>query len=230
MTKAAQAVILDSKDPRTAQLRVMILNWWSVEARSYPWRQAGRTAYEILIAEVLLKRTTAAAVARVYEEFLQKFPSIEAIHSALDTDLEAALTPIGLYRQKAKGLKEMAKYLMETGGGKIPSTLSGLVKVPHIGTYTAAAVASFALNSPAAVIDSNVERIIGRVFENTLSAKNDLYHLADSLLPEMMHRDFNLALLDFGALVCRYVRPKCSTCPVIGLCDYGQKHLAQAPK
>jgi A/G-specific adenine glycosylase len=214
---------LNPEDSRIALLRRRILTWWETEARVYPWRRPGRSAYEILIAEVLLKRTTATAAARVYEVFLERFPSVEAIHVAEDEDLRDALGSIGLYRQRARGLKEMSQYLMEAESGKVPTTLAGLIKVPHVGAYTAAAVASFALGIPAAVLDSNVERILRRVFKDKLDVKSaSLRQLADVLLPEA-HRDFNLALIDFGALVCRYIRPKCDICPIVDLCDYGRK-------
>jgi A/G-specific adenine glycosylase len=213
-------------DQRTVRLRRAILYWWKAEARAYPWRELGRTPYEILVAEVLLKRTTATAASRVYAQFLQEFPSIRAIDAAEISELEQALVSIGLYRQRAKGLKQMARYLMLSEGGEVPTTLSQLRKVPHIGSYTAAAITSFALDIPVAVLDSNVERILRRVYRRSIEAQpcqSSLSQRAQSLLPTKHHREFNLALLDFGALVCRYVRPNCPTCPIAELCDSAAK-------
>lgn len=197
-----------------------ILAWARANARSYPWRAPGRQAYEMLVAELLLKRTTATAAAKVFERFLECFPSIEAVAAARASDLEEILSKVGLQRQRAKGFKEAANYMFAHGG--IPRDLEGLSRVPHIGPYSAAAVTSFAYGARAAVVDSNVERILKRVFNTALPEKPNrrlLEELAWELLPLRQHRRFNWGLLDLGALVCRYVRPKCAECPLRNVCD-----------
>lgn len=209
---------------RARGIRQRILRWWRKAARHYPWRENGRTAYEILVAEMLLKRTTASAAARLYQDFLRQFPSVEALDKAPEHQVEEALATVGLQRQRARGFKGMARYLSQVTGGEVPNDLGALCRVPQVGKYASAAVASFAMGIPVAVLDSNVERILRRVFMHTLPAPPGpslLRILADMLLPPRAHREFNLAMLDLGAGVCRYVRPRCAVCPIRTLCDYG---------
>ena len=176
------------------------------------------------MAEMLLKRTTATAAARIYEQFLRRFPSVEALDRARQRTVEKALETVGLQKQRARGFKQMARYLIDVEDGAVPDDAERLARIPHVGAYAAAAVASIAMNVPAAVVDSNVERIVRRVFKRQLGTKPVppvTRSLAQRLLPRADHRDFNLALLDFGAAVCRYGEPRCAGCPIQHLCDYG---------
>jgi len=209
---------------RAPLFRRGLLRWWSKNRRSYPWRDPHRTAYEVLVAEMLLKRTTASAAANVYGTFLRRFPSVESISRARLLTIERALEPVGLQRQRAKGFKEMARYVMDIEGGTVPTDVDHLIRIPHVGSYASAAVSSFALDVRAAAVDSNVERIIGRLFARQLGGvvhPSIIRTIAERLLPSARHRDFNLAMLDLAAAVCRYGKPKCEACPVRPTCDYG---------
>ena len=169
------------------------------------------SAYEVLVAEVLLKRTTARAAARVFPTFICQFPDIECVRQALLEQLEAALQPVGLYRQRAKGLKEMAEYLVVKHKGQVPRGLPDLVKVPHLGPYSARAILSFGHGIPAAIVDSNVQRVLGRLYRQRLGeapSLSDTQVLADLVLDPEHHQAFNWALLDLGATVCRYDVPR----------------------
>lgn len=221
---AAQHPAVAAARRKAPRLRRALLKWWRENRRSYPWREETRTTYEVLVAEMLLKRTTATAAARVYDQFLRRFPSVGALNRARQATVEKALVTVGLQRQRAKGFKEMARYLIDVEGGAVPSDIERLARVPYVGSYAAAAVGSFALDVPAAVVDSNVERIVRRVFKRELgssSGSSVSRDVARRLLPGTDHRDFNLALLDFAAAVCRYGRPRCEECPVRDVCDYG---------
>ena len=199
------------------------MSWARGHARHFPWREPGVSVYKILVAEVLLKRTTAAAAARVFPSFIARFPDPESLRRAPTGEVEEALRPVGLYRQRAKGLKEMAEYLVGEHEGRVPDSLTELEKVPHLGPYSSRAVLSFGHGRPAAIVDSNVVRVLGRVYRRRLGKSPSLsatQALADLLLDAENHQAFNWALLDLGAKVCRYGTPLCGECPLAGSCDY----------
>ena len=212
-----------------AAVQDLILEWAAAHLRDYPWRDGGRTSYEVLVAEVLLKRTTATAAARVYGDFFQQFPSPQSIADAPIAAVAKALLSVGLQRQRARSFKSLADHLIRTESGQIPSSLPRLLSVPGLGAYSARAVLSFGHGIPAAILDTNVERLLHRVFLTVLPDKpsqSTLQELADQLLPASDHRDYNFALLDLGATVCRYVKPRCDECPLNSVCDYRVQHSA----
>lgn len=198
-----------------------LLEWWKVSRRSYPWRKPFLSAYEILLAETLLKRTTATAVAKTFERFYGEYCNIRLLASAPSEELEDRLKCLGLQRQRARTLKEMAMYICEYEGGEIPRDLERLLGIPHVGPYTAHAVLCFAYGKPVGVVDSNVIRIIRRLCKQVLppNARNLIFQqITDRLVPKHQCREFNWALLDFGALVCRYSYMRCNECPLRSLC------------
>ncbi len=200
-----------------------VLRWVTDQLRDYPWRKPGRSPYEILIAEILLKRTTATAAARVYEDFLHKFPSPQAINDTDEEELAQELSKVGLQWQRAKAVKALAGHLTEVQGGEIPCDLHLLLDIPGLGEYSARAILSFGFGVPVAVVDANIERILGRAFQNVLPrrpSQHSLQVLADSLLPNKSHREYNLGLLDLGAVICRYAAPLCEECPLTSICAY----------
>jgi len=210
---------------RRSRIIRRLLRWGRNNSREFDWRDVSRHPYDVLIAEILLKRTTSTAAARLYPLFLRQFPSVDAIAEAPMASLQEALKPVGLYRQRAQGLKALAEYLCDAHGGEIPSTVTSLEKVPHAGPYVARAVSSFAFGRRAAIVDSNVARILRRLLRSSLdptASDRALQKLADELLPNKEHRLFNYAMLDLGATICRYVRPRCRACPLRPTCDYGQ--------
>ena len=214
----------------TAAIQRALLSWGASNRRDFPWRDEGLSPYQVLIAEVLLKRTTARAAARVYGPFIATFPDLESLRTASLSEVEQGLTAVGLYRQRARGLKEMVNYLTEQSGGHLPSDLASLLQVPHVGPYAARAMLSFGYRRAAAVVDSNVQRVFGRLFRDRLGpapALPDVQSLADGVLPEDSHREFNWALLDLGATICRYDRPRCSVCPLERLCNHAGQQRAK---
>ena len=207
----------------TAAIQRALLSWAASNQREFPWRNDRLSPYQVLIAEVLLKRTTARAAARAYGPFTASFPDLQSLRMASLSEVEQSLKAIGLYRQRARGLKEIAEYFTEQVGGHIPSDLASLLRAPHVGPYAARAVLSFGYRLPAAVVDSNVRRVYGRLFRDRLGPTPSLLHiqaLADAVLPRDSHREFNWALLDLGATVCRYDKPRCGVCPLERLCSH----------
>lgn len=199
-----------------------LLHWAKTNYRDYPWRNPHASPYQILIAELLLKRTTSTAAARLYPKFIEKFPSFSSVAEAPAEYLAKSLQPIGLYRQRADGMKTLSRYIGETYGSELPKSVEALENIPHAGPYAARAVASFAFGKKAAIVDSNVVRILHRVFRDSLPPKPSVrlvQEIADLLVPLRSHRLFNYALLDLGAVVCRYDRPRCRSCPLCAVCD-----------
>ena len=204
-----------------------VLTWAAGNLRDFPWRKRLDDQFAVLVAEILLKRTTATAAARLYDDFLRQFPDLELLAVASERELADALSQVGLQKQRARAIRALAVHLVDVECGAIPHELDRLLAVPGLGEYSARAVLSFGFDVPVAVVDSNVERILSRVFQDRLPSKptrRALQELADSLLPEESHRDFNFALLDLGALVCRYVDPRCRECPLRDQCDYYGQH------
>ena len=198
-----------------------VLKWADRNFGDFPWRQR-RSPYEILVAEILLKRTTATAAARIYDDFLLSFSSPRDIASAPDEELVKALSTVGLQHQRARSMKRLACWLLSKHDGDIPRDLEGLMEVPGLGDYSATAILSFGYGVSAAVLDANVERILLRVFRNTLPLRPSwtlLREVAHHLLPKEGHREYNYGLLDLGRLVCRYADPRCGECPLASVCD-----------
>ena len=199
-----------------------VLQWGGQSFSDFPWRLS-RSPYEILVAELLLKRTTATAAARVYEDFLVRFPSLQDVASAPDEEMVRALSSLGLQRQRARSMKQLADWILSQHDGEIPSDLKGLLNVPGLGDYSATAILSFGYGLPVAILDTNVERILLRVFGNTLPPRPSLTLLrevAQRLLPEKGHQEYNYGLLDLGRQICTYVNPKCGECPLASDCDF----------
>jgi len=205
-----------------------LLKWWKKNAREYPWRKPGTSPYEVLIAEVLLKRTTATAAERIFNKILKAYPDIKSLSTAKSRKLETLLGPIGLYKQRAKGLRETALYLRDKEKGKIPKDLEKLLMVPHIGPYAARAILSFGYDIPMAIVDSNVIRVLNCAFSGMISKKATLgeyQSVVDILLSRKYHKEFNWALLDLGAKKCHYSRRACKDCPLINLCARYKKEF-----
>ena len=201
-----------------------LLRWWSWDLRDLPWRkQANLTPYRILVAELLLKRTTAAAAARSYLAFLTEYPDLESLCATTTARLEARFAQVGLHRQRAKSTSNLARYLTEQHQSTLPDLLEDLLRVPSIGPYSARAILSFGFDKPNAVVDSNVQRIFRRFHGVQPSESNkisDDQALVDQLLPIHAHRQFNFAMIDLGSLVCRPVSPDCQRCPLSETCNY----------
>ena len=142
---------------------------------------------------------------------------------APEEELTLALSGVGLQNQRARAINRLAEWLLSKHDGRIPDNLQDLMEAPGLGNYSASAILSFGYDVPIAILDANVERILNRVFENTLPPrppKTLLNETAQRLLPECGHREYNYGLLDLGRLVCRYVDPRCGNCPLATVCDY----------
>ena len=198
-------------------IRRKVVKWEKENWTPYPWR-VNRIPYKVLIAELLLKRTTRQAVAREFPKFIQKFPDFNAIYAAPMEEVEEAFKHLGLYKQRAKQLKQLAEVIIRKYQGKIPDRWEDLVALPGIGIYLAGAILSFGYGKKAPVLDSNVIRLLMRLTGIKAKRHEDYLRILWKLVPDEEHDYFNYGLIDLGALVCHYKRPKCNTCPLKEFC------------
>jgi len=212
---------------RKDEFQQLILRWAEQNLRDFPWRK-NPTPYVTLITEVLLRRTTASAVLRIYPAFMREYDDPKRIAAVEETELASALSTIGYHKQRARILKAIAKYLIEKFNGTVPCSKESLLEIPHVGSYTAGAILSLGCGQPSAMVDTNVERIYGRVFLSHLpkrGRKRLIEPIASMYVPPDKHQTYNFALLDLAALICTYGIPRCGKCPVKGLCDYFSQGL-----
>lgn len=201
-----------------------VIAWERVHPRDFPWRH-DRTPYRVFVSEFLLKRTTSTAAKRVYPDFLERFPSLIELNDAPVSEVQEILRPVGLYRQRALGIKEAVRYLIMNFGGDLPRTWKGLMGVPHIGDYAAGCVLSFGHGIRAPAVDSNVERVLKRCFADVLGERpshRELLDLSWEVVPSRDHDLYNYGVIDLGALVCSYRGCKKELCPVAHLCAWCQ--------
>jgi A/G-specific adenine glycosylase len=199
----------------TRRWRRSLLSWYDLNRRDLPWRR-DRDPYRVWLSEIMLQQTRVSAVLEHYRRFLQRFPTVQKLASARESSVLAAWSGLGYYR-RARMMHAAAKSIVKQHGGKFPESVDELRALPGIGRYTAAAIASIVFNAPIAVVDGNVERVLGRVFGNDLAGKS-FWQAAETLLSRQRPGDFNQAMMELGATVCLPRQPLCSACPVFGLC------------
>jgi A/G-specific adenine glycosylase len=206
-------------------LRRRLLSWFAREGRTFPWREPGRTPYEVIVAEMLLQRTAATGVARTYAGFVERFPSWVALAQSPLEDLENALRPFGLWRRKALAFRHLARSI-EEHGGVVPRTRAELERLRGIGPYTAGAVLAIVYGRAEPLLDVNMARLLVRFLGSSQGAeaspKRKLYALALRLVRGKSSLGVSWAALDFGALVCRARRPLCHECPLRARCQYAR--------
>ena len=204
------------RDPQSwPQMRVALLRWYGRHRRALPWR-ATRDPYRIWVSEIMLQQTRVAAVLEHYRRFLQRFPDVDALARARESSVLAAWSGLGYYR-RARALHAAARLLVRDLGGRFPRTAEGLRALPGIGRYTAAAIASIAFGEPQAVVDGNVERVLGRLTGRRLPAAQ-AWELAAQLLDRPRPGDFNQAMMELGATLCLPREPQCPRCPLARWC------------
>ena len=196
------------------KLRRKLLNWYQRHRRDLPWRRT-RDPYRVWLAEVMLQQTRVAAVEPYYQRFLQLFPSVEALARARPQTVLRAWAGLGYYA-RARALQAAARQIRTRGC--FPSTYPEWRSLPGVGPYTAAAVASIAFGQPHAVVDGNVRRVLARLF----TCDEELEKKAAALLDRTRPGDFNQALMELGATVCRPRAPLCPKCPLAGHCQAQQ--------
>lgn len=198
-----------------------LLNWYAAEGRDLPWRKTD-DPYAILVSEIMLQQTQVRTVLPFYQQFLERFPSLQALAEAPLPEVKAITDPLG-YKVRGERLKLIAETAMERYGGSLPQSEEELLELPGIGRYTAGAVRSFAFGQDAPILDTNVLRVLVRVFAppregGPAALLRRLWALAAAVIPAGKGYVFNQALMDFGAQVCTARRPTCLFCPLRPIC------------
>jgi len=202
-------------------LRRRLLAWYRINRRVLPWRETS-DPYRIWISEIMLQQTQVDTVIPYYSRFLKLFPDVRALASAPLEDVLKAWENLGYY-SRARHLHEAAKMIVHDFNGRIPDTPGEIRKLPGIGPYSAGAILSIAYGKPHPAVDGNVRRILSRLFAlhkpvDDAREQKKLFVLAASLVPIKNPGDFNQALMDLGATICKPKNPDCHMCPVQELC------------
>jgi A/G-specific adenine glycosylase len=168
----------------------------------------------------MLQQTQVARIGEAWARFLDRFPTIEALASADLADVLRAWAGLG-YNRRAVSLHRLARVVVAEHGGELPRSVEELERLPGVGPYTARAVAAIAFGQPAAAVDTNVRRVLARLFGGGRApARREIQSLADALLPADRPGDWTHALMDLGATVCRSSTPSCEACPLLGFCAW----------
>ena len=199
------------------RFRRNLLAWYRKNGRDLPWRNTS-DPYHILVSEIMLQQTQVDRVLPKYHEWLEKYPTLEALAGAAEADVTETWRPLG-YNIRPRRLHAIARESVARYGGTLPSDEETLRSFKGIGAYTAGAVLSFAFGQRAAILDTNVARVLFRVFIGRGSPKahamrRHLWELSRTVLPRRHVYDFNQALMDFGATICVARKPKCLVCPM----------------
>lgn len=199
-------------------------SWFRKNGRSFPWRNGGTTAFGVLTAEVLLRQTRADMVAEVWPSLVSAYPDALSLAAANRSALVSQVSGLGLGQQRTKALIELGRALVSRFNGKVPRDIQQLEELPHVGLYSARAIACFAFGRRVPVVDVNVVRVISRLkgvpsVPDIRRAKH-IWRLAWRMLPTRNAKQHNYGLLDFAATICRPRNPLCSACPLAKKCSH----------
>jgi A/G-specific adenine glycosylase len=203
------------------KFRSKLLCWYRANGRDLPWRNTS-DPYHILVSEVMLQQTQVDRVLPKYREWLAKYPTLEALATADETGVAETWRPLG-YNIRPRRLQSIARESVARYGGALPSDEATLLSFKGIGAYTAGAVMSFAFGQRAAILDTNVARVLFRVFigkgePKAHAMRRHLWEVSRTVLPRRHVFDFNQALMDFGATLCTARKPQCPACPLKAGC------------
>ncbi len=223
---------MQKKAPAAADIVGLLRDWYRRHKRILPWRDLpdddlDHKAYLVLISEVMLQQTQVSRVTVLYKTFIQKFPDVRALAAATNAEILIAWRGLG-YNSRALRLRDAAKTIVTEHGGHFPRTLEGLMAIKGIGHYTAAAVLNFAFGIPAPCLDTNIRRIVHRVFDGPESPAGEwtvpdrhLLPKDEALVAAMPKREaahLPAILMDFGSAVCTKRSPSCQACPLKEMC------------
>lgn len=224
-----------SRAKKTAipDLQEQLLDWFSRHRRVMPWRAAKGVRpdpYHVWLSEIMLQQTTVVTVGPYFMKFLQKWPTVKDLAKAKLDDVLAAWAGLGYYA-RARNLQKCAIAVVTEHGGAFPRSIEGLLELPGIGRYTAAAIASIAFDLPAVAVDGNVERVVSRFFaiEEPLPLSKDTIRAKAAFIAQGNQHpgDFTQAFMELGATVCTPRKPRCGSCPWREDCAARKKGIAE---
>ncbi|HWA77782.1 MAG TPA: A/G-specific adenine glycosylase [Polyangiaceae bacterium] len=208
---------------RSARERISrpLLAWYDQVRRDLPFRRT-RDPYAIWVSEVMLQQTQVSTVLPYFERWMQRFPNVTALARASEDEVLHAFQGLGYY-SRARALRRAAQAVVERFAGELPKSVAELLSLPGVGPYSAGAIASIAFEARVPVVDGNVIRVLCRLFgldgdPARAPLKQELWRIADELVPESRPGDYNQALMELGALLCTPKKPDCSACPLSRTC------------
>jgi A/G-specific adenine glycosylase len=218
---AAVSSVLRPGPVARRRFRRSLLAWYARHRRDLPWRQTG-DPYHVLVSEIMLQQTQVDRVIPKYHEFLARYPTMESLARARAVEVRRVWYPLG-YNVRPVHLQAIARETVARYGGRLPDDARALRSMRGIGPYTAGAILSFAYGRSAALVDTNVRRVLGRVFLGPrrlgrLRGDRPIWALAEALVPRGRAYDYNQALMDFGATWCTARAPRCPRCPMRRFC------------
>ena len=205
-----------------------LLRWYKRNARALPWRRT-RNPYRIWVSEVMLQQTRVETVKPYYARWLRAFPTLQALAHARSADVLRVWEGLGYYA-RAHNLQRAARVVLRSHAGRVPADPALLRRLPGVGAYTAAAIASIAFDVDAAVLDGNVKRVLARLYSvrqpiERPRTQQRLQQLATQQLPPGKAAQYNQAMMELGALVCLPRNPRCSACPLRTQCSAQRSQL-----
>lgn len=212
--------------PNKVKFQRILLAWFAEYRRDLPWRRTS-DPYHILVSEMMLQQTQVERVTPKYDEWLTRYPSLEELAAAEVDEVKETWKGLG-YNIRPVRLHSIARETVADYGGELPRDAAQLRRFKGIGRYTAGAVASFAYRQDEPILDTNVRRLLFRVFlaegdMRSSATEHQLWDISARVLPKGKAWDFNSALMDFGALICTARQPKCPACPMTSFCRYFKK-------
>lgn len=210
------------------------VNWFKKNGRQFPWRHEGISPFRSMVTEMLLRQTRAEGVAKLWNDFFEKYPNAESLARADRRRLTRRIAILGFGKQRSEALKQASKHLVQHHGGEVPDSLDDLLKVPHIGNYAARAILCFAFNHPVEIVDVNILRFFARYYgievKPDIRRNPGIWELAFEALPRGRRRvqQHNYGMLDFTAGICKSGRPLCEVCPLSTSCAWGIRQTANS--
>jgi len=195
---------------------LLIIKWYRQNKRNLPWRIT-KDPYKIWLSEIILQQTKVDQGLNYYLKFCKNYPTIHDLANAEEQQVLSDWQGLGYY-SRARNLHAAAKTILSTHHGNFPNTYHEILKLKGIGTYTAAAISSFAFDLPYAVVDGNVYRVLSRIFDIATPIDSNegikaFNILANELLSQAHPAEHNQAIMEFGALQCTPAKPNCANCP-----------------
>jgi A/G-specific adenine glycosylase len=209
----------------TTSYTAPVLSWYADNARDLPWRRPDATPWSILVSEIMLQQTPVSRVLPAHDAWLRRWPTPSALAAATAADAVRQWDRLG-YPRRAVRLHASAALISSHHGGQVPPTADQLRALPGVGSYTAAAVASFAFGQRHAVLDTNVRRVLARLVTGDFLPRPAQtaaeVRLAESLLPlnGRLAAQWSVGVMELGALICAAARPRCADCPVRDQCAW----------
>lgn len=204
-----------------------LLKWFQTNQRILAWRNT-QDPYRILLAEMLLRKTTALQVASVYNRLISRYPNPQKLANSSLRDLQQILKPLGMGKNRPRLLKLMVRVVLDHYKGRIPNNVEELMQLPGVGRYATNAVLCLAHGRDVPMLDANAVRVLTRVYDVKSAKKRgrddpQMWSLMQKLIPKGQGKSFNLAVLDFASAICTARRPKCQICFAKDYCDYAKK-------